>query len=157
MKTKVNKESRDLMIAMLLGDGSINNCNTFKLCHCSAQKDYIQWKINLLNEHGLRNNGLKSHIQHTGYKVGETIFYSQLYMNEFIKILRRIMYKPKKTKSNRKILNRINALGVAIWYMDDGHINIRKTGDKVHGFYIKIATCEPIEQVQIIIDYFKEV
>lgn len=42
MKTKVNKESRDLMIAMLMGDGSINNANTFKMCHCEEQKDYIQ-------------------------------------------------------------------------------------------------------------------
>lgn len=157
MKTKVNKDSRNLMIAILLGDGSINNANTFKMCHCQEQKDYIEWKINLLNEHGLRNNGLKSYTQMGGYKPGGTVYYSQLYMNDFIKTLRRVMYKPKKIIGNRKILNRINALGVAIWYMDDGHINIRKTGDKVHGFYIKIATCEPIEQVQVIVDYFKEV
>jgi hypothetical protein len=42
--------------------------------------------------------------------------------------------------------------------MDDGHINIRKSkSGKVHGFYIKISTCEPKEEVQIIIDYFREV
>ena len=41
--------------------------------------------------------------------------------------------------------------------MDDGHINIRKTEDKIHGFYIKIATCLYKEQNQVIIDYFKEV
>lgn len=41
--------------------------------------------------------------------------------------------------------------------MDDGHINYRKTKGIVHGFYIKIATCIPKEELQIIIDYFKEV
>lgn len=42
--------------------------------------------------------------------------------------------------------------------MDDGHINIRKSKEgKIHGFYIKIATCLPKSEVQIIIDYFKEV
>lgn len=42
--------------------------------------------------------------------------------------------------------------------MDDGHINIRKSKEgKIHGFYIKIATCLPKEEVQVIIDYFKEV
>ena len=58
---------------------------------------------------------------------------------------------------NRKLLNRLDAKGIAIWYMDDGHINYRKTNGKVHGFYIKIATCIPKEELQIIIDYFKEV
>ena len=43
------------------------------------------------------------------------------------------------------------------YYMDDGHINYRKANGKVHGFYIKIATCIPKEELQIIIDYFKEV
>ena len=42
--------------------------------------------------------------------------------------------------------------------MDDGHINIRRDKDgRPMGFYIKIATCLPREQVQTIIDYFKEV
>ena len=41
--------------------------------------------------------------------------------------------------------------------MDDGHINYRKTDNKIHGFYIKIATCIPKEELQIVIDYFKEV
>ena len=55
------------------------------------------------------------------------------------------------------MLNRLSARELAIWYMDDGHINIRKTGKKIHGFYIKISTCEPKQEVQILIDYFKEV
>ena len=41
--------------------------------------------------------------------------------------------------------------------MDDGHINIRKTKDgRPMGFYIKISTCEPKQEVQTIIDFFKE-
>jgi hypothetical protein len=56
------------------------------------------------------------------------------------------------------MLNRLDKKGIAIWYMDDGHINIRKSSEgKVHGFYIKISICEPKEEVQTIIDYFKEV
>ena len=60
----------------------------------------------------------------------------------------KFFYKPKKILGNRKLLNRLDALGVAIWYMDDGHINIRKSKEgKIHGFYIKIATCLPKEEV----------
>lgn len=158
MKTKVNKESRNLLIAMLLGDGTISNNFVFKIAHCEEQKDYLAWKVKQLNNHGIRNNGIKSYIKTKGFNTGVPVYYTQLNILPFIKVLRRVFYKEKKILGNRKMLNRLNALGLAIWYMDDGHINIRKSKDgKVHGFYIKISTCEPKEEVQTIIDYFKEV
>lgn len=156
--TKFNKESRSLMIGMLLGDGSVSSNNVYKIAHCEAQKDYLEWKIEQLNKRGIRNTGLKSYIKTCGYNPGVPVYYVKLYSVPFIKVLRRVFYKPKKILGNRKLLNRLDGLGIAIWYMDDGHINIRKskTG-KIHGFYIKISTCLPKNQVQIIIDYFKEV
>ena len=145
------------MIALLLGDGTISNNNVFKLSHCKEQRDYLEWKIEQLKEAGLRNNGLKEYISIKGYNIGKKVYYTQLNIIPFIKVLRRVFYKPYKKLGNRKLLNRLDAKGIAIWYMDDGHINYRKTNGKVHGFYIKIATCIPKEELQIIIDYFKEV
>lgn len=157
MKTKITKESRNLLIALLLGDGTISNNNVFKLSHCKEQRDYLEWKIEQLKEAGLRNNGLKEYVSVNGYNIGKKVYYTQLNIIPFIKVLRRVFYKPYKKLGNRKLLNRLDAKGIAIWYMDDGHINYRKTNGKVHGFYIKIATCIPKEELQIIIDYFKEV
>lgn len=157
MKTKITKESRNLLIALLLGDGTICNNNVFKLNHCSEQRDYLEWKIKQLKEAGLRNNGLKEYVSVNGYNIGKKVYYTQLNIIPFIKVLRKVFYKPYKKLGNRKLLNRLDAKGIAIWYMDDGHINYRKTNGKVHGFYIKIATCIPKEELQIIIDYFKEV
>lgn len=156
MKTKITKESRNLLIALLLGDGTISNNNVFKLCHCEEQCDYLEWKIKQLNDAGLRNNGLKEYISSKGYNIGKKVYYTQLNTIPFIKVLRRVFYKPIKKLGNRKLLNRLDARGIAIWYMDDGHINYRKTNGKIHGLYIKIATCLPKEELQIIIDYFKE-
>ena len=158
MKTKITKESRNLLIAMLLGDGTISNNYVYKLAHAESQLDYLQWKIKQLNNAAIRNNGVKSYIKTRGYGVGATVYYTHLNIIPFIKVLRRIFYKPVKILGNRKLLNRLDAKGVAIWYMDDGHINIRRDKDgRPMGFYIKIATCLPREQVQTIIDYFKEV
>lgn len=158
MKTKFNKESRNLLIALLLGDGTICSNNVFKLAHCDAQKDYLEWKIKQLNDAGIRNSGIKSYIKTRGYNIGVPVVYTQLNVIPFIKVLRRVVYKEKKVIGNKKLLNRLDARGIAIWYMDDGHINIRKDkSGRPMGFYIKIATCEPREEVQVIIDYFKEV
>ena len=158
MKTKITKESRNLLIALLLGDGTICSNNVFKLAHAEQQKDYLEWKIKQLNDAGIRNNGLKTYVKTCGYNIGVNVYYTQLNIIPFIKVLRRIFYKPKKVLGNRKLLNRLDARGIAIWYMDDGHINIRKDKDgRPMGFYIKIATCLPKDELQIIIDYFKEV
>ena len=157
MKTKFNKESRNLLIALLLGDGTISNNFVFKIAHCDKQKDYLEWKIRQLKDSGIRNNGIKSYIKTKGFNAGVPVFYTQLNIVPFIKVLKRVVYKDKKVIGNRKLLNRLDERGIAIWFMDDGHINIRKTNNKVHGFYIKISTCEPKEEVQVIIDYFKEV
>lgn len=157
MKTKITKESRNLLIGLLLGDGTISNNNVFKLSHCEQQQDYLEWKIKQLNNVGIRNNGLKWYTSSKGFNVGKKVCYTQLNVLPFIKVLRRVFYKPYKKIGNRKLLNRLSAKEIAIWYMDDGHINYRKTNNKIHGFYIKIATCLPKDELQVIIDYFKEV
>lgn len=156
MKSKFNKESRNLLIGMLLGDGTISNNNIFKLAHCAEQLDYLEWKINQLKEAGIKNNGIKSYIKTKGFKSYVPVYYTQLSIIPFIKVLRRVVYKGKKIIGNRKLLNRLDAKGIAIWYMDDGHINIRKANDRPCGFYIKISTCKPKEEVQTIIDFFRE-
>lgn len=157
MKTKITKESRNLLIGMLLGDGTISNNNVFKIAHAESQKDYLEWKIKQLNEFGIRNNGIKSYIKTKGYTINVPVYYTQLNTIPFIKVLRRVCYKEKKIIGNRKLLNRLGAREIAIWYMDDGHINIRKDKGRPCGFYIRISTCEPKNEVQIIIDYFREV
>lgn len=156
MKSKKTKESRNLLIGMLLGDGTISNNNVFKMTHCEAQKDYLEWKIKQLNNCAIRNNGVKSYIKTVGYASGVPVFYTQLNIIPFIKVLRRVVYKNGKKTFTRKLLNRLDARGVAIWFMDDGCINIRKNKGRPCGFYIRISTCEPKEEVQLIINYFKE-
>lgn len=158
MKSKLNNNSRNLIIAMLLGDGTISNNFSFKMCHAIEQEEYLKWKIQQLNKHGIRNNGLKYYVSTCGYNTGRKVVYTQLNVLPFFRVLRRIMYKPKKIINNRQLLNRLTSLGVAIWYMDDGHINMayNKSGN-LKSLYVRIATCQSKEQNQVIIDYFKEV
>lgn len=156
MKSKFTKEGRNLLIGMLLGDGTISNNNVFKLAHSTEQKDYLEWKISQLKEAAIRNTGIKSYISSRGYNKDSEVLYTQLNIIPFIKVLRRVVYKNGKKTFSRKLLNRLDAKGIAIWFMDDGHINIRKDKGRPCGFYIKISTCEPKEEVQTIIDFFKE-
>ena len=153
MKSKITKESRNLMIAMLIGDGSINKANGFRMTHCEAQKDYLSWKIKQLGEYGIRTCGLKSYISTKGYKIGVEYFYTRLNVTPFTKTLRRVFYKSgRKNITNRKLLNRLDAKGLAIWFMDDGCLNHRKD----FSLYVRLSTCLSKPDTQILIDYFKE-
>lgn len=156
MKSKFTKESRNLLIGMLLGDGTISNNNIFKLSHSIKQKDYLEWKIEQLKEAAIRNTGIKSYISSRGYNKGSEVLYTQLNIIPFIKVLRRVVYKNGDKTFSRKLLNRLDAKGIAIWFMDDGHINIRKDKGRPCGFYIKLSICKSKEEVQTIIDFFKE-
>lgn len=165
-KTKFNKASRNLLIAMLLGDGTI--CKSKYSCQMKLhqgrnQKEYTEWKIEKLCEHGIPNSGLLEYKIKANFTKGEkwNNYVCWIKSNPFINVLRRVIYKPNGKTFSRKLLNRVNALGLAIWYMDDGSLNFKKhinlNGEKkIHGLFLRISTCLPKKIAQIYIDWLKE-
>lgn len=157
IKKKLSKEQKSLLIGLLIGDGTISSNYVFKLSHSVDQKEYLEWKVSLLNKLGIKNNGIKEYISSCGYNTGKGVLYSQMSVIPTIKALRRTVYIPKKTFT-RKLLNWLNPLGIAIWYMDDGHINVNTSKQRSSIQHtIKIATCVDENTVEMIIQYFQEV
>lgn len=154
---KLSKEQKSLLIGLLLGDGTISSNYVFKLSHSEAQKEYLEWKVGLLDAHGIKNNGIKEYISSCGYNTGKKVLYSQMSLNPTIKALRRTVYTPKK-HITRRLLNWLTPIGLAIWYMDDGCINVNTSKQRSSIQHtIKIATCVDLDTAQVVIDYFKEV
>ena len=165
-RTKFNKESRNLLIAMLLGDGTIckgvNTCY-MKLHQGRKQKEYIEWKAKKLDEFGIPNGGVKEYFTKTKFTKGEkwANYVCMIKANPFINVLRRVIYKTNGKTFTRKLLNRVSALGLAIWYMDDGSLNFKKhtlsNGErKIHGLLLRISTCLPKDTAQVHIDWLRE-
>lgn len=154
---KLSKEQKSLLIGLLLGDGTISSNYVFKLSHSEAQREFLEWKIDLLNKFGFKNNGVKEYISICGYNKGNKVLYSQMSLNPTIKALRRTVYTPKK-HITRRLLNWLTPIGLAIWYMDDGCINVNTSKQRSSIQHtIKIATCVDLDTAQVVIDYFKEV
>lgn len=152
-----SKEQKKLLIALLIGDGTISSNYVFKLAHSIEQKEYLEWKVSLLNKFGVKNNGIKEYVSSCGYNYGKRVLYSQMSLHSTIKALRRSIYVPKKTIT-RRLLNWLDELGLAIWYMDDGFININESEQR-HGSIqrnIRISTCVDKQTCDMMIDYFKE-
>lgn len=154
---RLSKEQKSLLVALLIGDGTISSNYIFKLSHSTLQREYLEWKVGLLNKYGIKNNGVKEYISKCGYNTGKSVLYSQMSLIPTIKALRRSVYTPKKTIT-RKLLEWLNPLGLAIWYMDDGCINVNTSKQRSSIQHtIKIATCVDDDTIKTIINYFDEV
>lgn len=148
---KSSKQSRDLLIAMAIGDGTVNSNGYLAIRHSVKQKEYLQWKSDLLRKVGVNTTGLYF-VDNGGYGSYEM----RTYTSKFLKLLRKILYKPTKTLTT-KLLNRIGVIGLAIWYMDDGSLSNRySTEGTVKSSVLTISTCCSREQNQIIIDFLRD-
>lgn len=167
-KTKFTKESRNFLIALLIGDGTIMRnkySNSMKVQHGRFQKEYLEWKIKKMNELAIDNSGLRTYSQITNYSHGEIWNTYAVFIKHytFIDVLRKVVYTENGKVLSRKLLNRLNPLGLAVWYMDDGGLNhkkkINRLGQKViYSTTLRISVCtRSTEVIQSYIDYFKEV
>lgn len=156
IQRKLSKNQKTLLIGLLIGDGTICSNYVFKLSHSNEQLEYLKWKIKLLNDCNIKTNGIKKYISKCGFNTGKEVIYSQLAIIPTIKALRRSVYIPNKTIT-RKLLNWLTEREIAIWYMDDGYININQSKQRSSIQYtIKISTCVDKNTAKIIIMYFKE-
>lgn len=124
--------------------------------HSGDQEEYLKWKANLLDLENLKHTDIKEYIQKVGYNVGGRVVRLRVNTNSTIKAIRRSIYKPNKTIT-RAWLNWFTEREIAIWYMDDGCINVNTSNQRsTIQHTIKIATCTDLETIKIIIKYFQE-
>lgn len=144
---------KKLVLSMAIGDGYIRERNnSFSLCirHCAKQEDYIRWKALQLslalskpvNVSAFNNSG------YPGYRLEVNIPY--------LKFVKTWIYSNSKKRISLSSLRRLNDLGVAIWYMDDGSLYPKKRNNKVHAYELCISTCCSEQEAVDCISFFKE-
>jgi len=151
---EINEETHQILLGSLLGDGCLTIHKwspRFAESHCMEQKDYLKWKINCF----LDNNIPLSENQVFYKKMGKRVNYP-MYVCETGSIpqllyYHSLFYGNGKKEINWRILQQLEPLGVAVWYMDDGNLyNKRNTNE------ISIAThCFSKDQLRLVKEYFK--
>lgn len=157
----MNKYNKGLLIALAIGDGHLKsrkdkrwNYTQNEICfiHCEKQKDYIEYKSELLlnmfggnqpKVHKFNNSG------YIGYRMSKT--------HKYFRIIYKLLYPNGKKYISRQCLNFLSPKGIAIWYMDDGNLAKKKKNGKIHAYELYLNTFVSDEENQTIIDYFKEV
>lgn len=148
---KMKKEDRSILIALAIGDGYVTKDGCLVLKHSIKQKEYIEYKANLLHSilGGKKPNIIE--FDNSGYPGIKT-----QKSNKYFRILRKRLYKNNIKQININLLKMLNPKAIAIWYMDDGNLSMKKRNGKIHARELFINTHITKEENQIIIDYFNE-
>jgi len=114
-------KQEQIILGSLLGDGHLRRPPgvLFSTKGCDKSKDYVFWKYEELKPSGLFSRPPKSSPGRA--RTGTTrswSFYSK--RNSVFNEYRQLFYPNGKKIVTREILNKLDNLGLAVWYMDDG-------------------------------------
>ena len=133
---KMNKQQKNSIIyACAIGDGCVrlrkSGLAFLQITHGLKQAEYLKWKIELL-KNALNQKELKIHYCNgKDYYIGSKLYTGKKayvwtkFTKKWTKVYR-FLYKNGHKRINRYCLNRLDARGLAIWYMDDGSLNNQK-------------------------------
>lgn len=153
------------MIGLLLGDGYISDNGRIGIEHCIEQREFCIYKAKLLHSvcggksikvheyertHSTRKDG-KEYKSNTFTTVS---FKKQ--SKSFIQF-RELLYKERKKVITREVLDLMDELSIALWWMDDGCLSRRKLSNGDPGSYmLRLCTYLSKEENEIIQQYFIE-
>jgi len=150
------KEFLGIIIGMTFGDGNLQWRDGYinpslRINHSIKQKEYLLWKIDLIKplfHYDITKGYFEKDV--VNKKNGKTykICGITTRVNSKLKTAYKLTYKPYKIFT-RAALDKLTPLGIAIWYMDDGCMNVKNRT-------VMISTYTSLEENKIIQEYFKD-
>lgn len=151
----------NLLYALAIGDGHVYCrrdsrwkgsplCAGLAINHSLKQIELLEYKRNIISQ----NLGGIPNIRHFNNNGYPGVMFTK--SHSVFKEIHKNLYPNNKKTISRNILDTFDAECLAIWYMDDGGLGIKKRLNKIHGYELFLNTHLSKEENQIIIDYFKE-
>lgn len=156
----MTKEDKNLLLALTLGDGCVKKVNkdknswAFHINHSVKQRQYIEWK------HQEFERILKKHIKltHRVVKTDNNKNYDILtfsVVHPYFKVLRKYLYVNNEKRITAKCINKLDALGLTILYLDDGSLLHRKTkSGKLSGIAVRLHLSLYEHEIKPVIEAF---
>lgn len=147
--TSFSKEEFQVFLGTMYGDGWLSKSEDSKnvrggWAHSLKQKSYCQWKYEKLKRFcskPVKVSQYDKRTEKTYFKIRISILANPLITSYYDKL-----YHPKKY-INKELINLIEPLGLAVWFMDDGCYD--------HGSYSLATNNFSIEDIELIREVFK--
>lgn len=120
VKINTSHKLNSALIGMILFDGSMNGEKFLYIRHGGKQLTYVDEKVNFISKY-LTPKSLRTCEDNKNF-----VYRYAYYNNDRLKNLYQDIYKNGKKKLTKTILNRFDEITLAIMYMDDGCLSLRK-------------------------------
>lgn len=125
------KNDYDIIYSIILGDGSVyksGNSYTIYVGHGASQKDYLEWKCDLINTTPISDNKFKVNSKLTSTNKQTNKKYLQYYFTKANKDYEQFFncYYSTENRIQNILSNLHSDRALAIWFMDDGAVVKRK-------------------------------
>ena len=126
---EIGNDLKQLLIGSLLGDGCFcsvgkktkNMC--LSIAHSEKQKEYLKYKWKILNKYNLVSSIIEYHINNNRYSHELVEYRLKSRLHPIFTNIRNKYYDSNGRKRVfKEFVKDIDALGLAIWYMDDGYV-----------------------------------
>lgn len=152
----LSQNETQILLGGLLGDSYYNKKRKIiRFAHSEKQKEYLMWK------HSFFNENIKSRIYNYERNSNDKVYYGNNFeiklnkseMKDFVDFTKKHLYSNNgRKKISLKYLTELTALGIAVWWLDDGCLSVHK-GNR----YGKLCThCFNYEENILIQKYFKK-
>lgn len=168
----MTKKEKNFILACVLGDGCINKRiinNTIQcrylMRHSNTQFDYFKWKvdrlISIFDKSQNKQFKIKSNWSYENNSGKSKILSVRFERNHpYLKSLYNFIYQNGKKTFSKKVLNRLDLEGIAVWYMDDGSLYNVKYKTSKNTYKYRTAQCTlntylSEKENEIIVKWFK--
>lgn len=150
----MTKKEKGLLTALALGDGCVKklkdkNSWLLHINHSVKQRSYIEWKKSLLDKIFNREHSIKYYEAKNGSKIYGVL--SIFSFHKYFKNLKSFLEVNGEKRISVKALKRLDELGLAILYCDDGNLLKRN-----YGIAVRLHLSLYKHEVDPIIKFFKD-
>ena len=152
--TSLSSIQEQVILGGILGDSSFRHYNNKEysngiiMRHSLKQKDYVKYKNKLLGELVIHYKEYEAQNSYEKEKVE-----AWTYSNQAISKIYQLCTKDNHKYITKEWLEKLNWLGIAIWYMDDGSLNV---GTKNPSIYFHTEGYSK-EENETIINFFSHI
>lgn len=135
---------RQMILGSVLGDGSLSRSDTFassyRVTHGEAQREYCDWKREICS--GITRAGKLSVVTkgRGDYSDGPKFRFWTKSVGELSE-LRRVFYPEGKKIIPQEVLDELDEVGLAFWFMDDGSTDIQEGRPQKYRT-VRLAVCD---------------
>lgn len=152
---KINEDTHQVILGSLLGDGCLTIGKwspRFSESHCMEQKEYLKWKINFFLRNKIPLNENQVFYKKNGKRINYPMYSFATSSIPQFHYYHSLFYGNGRKEINWHILQQLESLGLAVWYLDDGHLY--KRNGRSNEICISTYSFQK-EQLELVKEWFK--